>query len=71
MFSRTPVSFLKEYDLGNLIVPIVWGYAVDVTLFDYFPVGMFDRYSQVIIIIVLLSKIKYNINWEISDNKSL
>lgn len=33
--------------MGELLIPIVWGYIPDVTFPGYFPDGLFDRLSQV------------------------
>ncbi|KAH7728644.1 Protein HEX-4 [Aphelenchoides avenae] len=44
MFADIEVPLLKEYRLGELVTPVVWGYAVDVTRPGYFPDGMFERF---------------------------
>ncbi|VBB34847.1 unnamed protein product [Acanthocheilonema viteae] len=47
MFGDIDAALLKEYQMGELFVPVVWGYAVDVNKLNYFPANMFKRYSQV------------------------
>lgn len=47
MFAETAVDLLKEYNMGELVVPVIWGYAEDVTRLGYFPLGMFGRYAKV------------------------
>jgi hypothetical protein len=47
MFDKIAVKLLQEYGLGQLLTPVVWGYARDVTRPDYFPRGLFERYSLV------------------------
>lgn len=47
MFAETAVDLLKEYNMGELVVPVIWGYAEDVTRLGYFPLGMFGRYAEV------------------------
>lgn len=47
MFSHTDSALLKEYELGKLLIPVIWGYAPDVTLEGYFPQGMHQRYAEV------------------------
>ncbi|GMT29480.1 hypothetical protein PFISCL1PPCAC_20777 [Pristionchus fissidentatus] len=47
MFDRASAESMKEVNLGSLITPVVWGYAVDVTREGYFPEGVFNRLSQV------------------------
>ncbi|KAE9552306.1 hypothetical protein FO519_004492 [Halicephalobus sp. NKZ332] len=47
LFGRVPVDLLNMYNLGDLIIPVIWGYAEDVTPEGYFPEGMFERYSAV------------------------
>lgn len=47
MFAETDIVLLNDYKMGELIVPVIWGYAVDVTKFNYFPKEMFSRYSKV------------------------
>ncbi|VDO45872.1 unnamed protein product, partial [Onchocerca flexuosa] len=46
MFGDIDVNLLNEYKMGELVVPVIWGYAVNVTKPDYFPKDMFERYSQ-------------------------
>lgn len=47
MFGDIDVELLKEYQMGELSVPVIWGYATNVTKLNYFPKNMFKRYSQV------------------------
>lgn len=47
MFGHIGVDLLHEYQMGELVIPVIWGYAVDVTELNYFPTNMFHRYSQV------------------------
>ncbi|VDM50242.1 unnamed protein product [Toxocara canis] len=47
MFGAISDELMAKYELGNLLTPVVWGYAVDVTQPGYFPDGMFERYSKV------------------------
>uniref|UniRef100_A0AC34F333 Beta-N-acetylhexosaminidase n=2 Tax=Panagrolaimus sp. ES5 TaxID=591445 RepID=A0AC34F333_9BILA len=47
LFDKIPVDLLNEYKLGSYIIPIIWGYAENVTTAGYFPPGMIERYSQV------------------------
>uniref|UniRef100_A0A915PK95 Beta-N-acetylhexosaminidase n=1 Tax=Setaria digitata TaxID=48799 RepID=A0A915PK95_9BILA len=47
MFGDINADLLNEYKMGELVIPVIWGYAVDVTKLDYFPRDMFKRYSQV------------------------
>ncbi|CAG9535608.1 unnamed protein product [Cercopithifilaria johnstoni] len=47
MFGDIDVDLLKKYQMDELIVPVIWGYAVNVTRLNYFPRNMFKRYSQV------------------------
>uniref|UniRef100_A0A914WNU3 beta-N-acetylhexosaminidase n=1 Tax=Plectus sambesii TaxID=2011161 RepID=A0A914WNU3_9BILA len=47
MFSETDVLLMNKSRLGELLEPVVWGYARDVNAPGYFPEGMFDRYSEV------------------------
>uniref|UniRef100_A0A914H4S7 Beta-N-acetylhexosaminidase n=1 Tax=Globodera rostochiensis TaxID=31243 RepID=A0A914H4S7_GLORO len=47
MFDKIPVSLLEEYELGSLLIPVVWGYSRDVTRPGYFPSGLFERYSHI------------------------
>lgn len=49
MFERSSTYSLKKYEFGKLLIPVVWGYAVDVTKPEYFPTGMLQRYSEVFI----------------------
>ncbi|KAI1731180.1 glycosyl hydrolase family 20, catalytic domain-containing protein [Ditylenchus destructor] len=58
MFDKIDVDLLKEYKLGELIVPVVWGYVEDVTKSGYFPDGMFQRYRQVFDEILLAGAFK-------------
>ncbi|CAD5206266.1 unnamed protein product [Bursaphelenchus okinawaensis] len=46
MFGGVNASLLAKYKLGQLVEPVVWGYAVDVTVPNYFPKKMFKEYSQ-------------------------
>uniref|UniRef100_A0A9J2PWA9 beta-N-acetylhexosaminidase n=1 Tax=Ascaris lumbricoides TaxID=6252 RepID=A0A9J2PWA9_ASCLU len=47
MFGAISDKLMLKYELGTLITPVIWGYAVDVTRPGYFPDGMFERYSKV------------------------
>uniref|UniRef100_A0A0M3JZT3 beta-N-acetylhexosaminidase n=1 Tax=Anisakis simplex TaxID=6269 RepID=A0A0M3JZT3_ANISI len=47
MFGETNEQLLLQYKLGELLTPVVWGYSVNVTQPNYFPGGMFERYSKV------------------------
>uniref|UniRef100_A0A0R3RIN7 Beta-N-acetylhexosaminidase n=1 Tax=Elaeophora elaphi TaxID=1147741 RepID=A0A0R3RIN7_9BILA len=47
MFADVDVDLLDEYQMGELLVPVIWGYDVDVTKLNYFPTNMFKRYAQV------------------------
>ncbi|CAK5005732.1 unnamed protein product [Meloidogyne enterolobii] len=38
---------MKEFKMGELVIPMVWGYIPDVTFPGYFPDGLFERLSQV------------------------
>jgi len=46
-FDKMSVQLMKEFKMGELLIPIVWGYIPDVTFPGYFPDGLFDRLSQV------------------------
>uniref|UniRef100_A0A915LMN7 Beta-N-acetylhexosaminidase n=1 Tax=Meloidogyne javanica TaxID=6303 RepID=A0A915LMN7_MELJA len=47
MFDKMSVQLMKEFKMGELLIPIVWGYIPDVTFPGYFPDGLFERLSQV------------------------
>ncbi|VDN81863.1 unnamed protein product [Brugia pahangi] len=47
MFSDIEIDLLNQYEMGELVTPVIWGYAVNVTKLNYFPINMFKRYSQV------------------------
>uniref|UniRef100_A0A915BQL8 beta-N-acetylhexosaminidase n=1 Tax=Parascaris univalens TaxID=6257 RepID=A0A915BQL8_PARUN len=47
MFGAVSEKLMLKYEMGTLITPVIWGYAVDVTQPGYFPDGMFERYSKV------------------------
>uniref|UniRef100_A0A914KP94 Beta-N-acetylhexosaminidase n=1 Tax=Meloidogyne incognita TaxID=6306 RepID=A0A914KP94_MELIC len=47
MFDKISVQLMKEFKMGELLIPIVWGYIPDVTFPGYFPDGLFERLSQV------------------------
>ncbi|KAK6050020.1 hypothetical protein COOONC_12475, partial [Cooperia oncophora] len=47
MFDKSLVVDMQEAGLGDLITPVVWGYKIDVTEEGYFPLGLFERLSQV------------------------
>ena len=47
MFGDIDAGLLKEYEMGRLLTPVVWGYARDVTVPGYFPDRMFERFAQV------------------------
>lgn len=48
LFDNIEVDLIKEYKLGELLTPIIWGYIENVTRRGYFPDGLFERYSKVI-----------------------
>ncbi|KHJ97002.1 hypothetical protein OESDEN_03022 [Oesophagostomum dentatum] len=47
MFDKSYVEDMHQFELGKLIIPVVWGYRTDVTAEGYFPDGLFDRIAQV------------------------
>ncbi|VDK81558.1 unnamed protein product [Onchocerca ochengi] len=58
MFGDIDVNLLNEYKMGELVIPVIWGYAVNVTKLDYFPKDMFERYSQVFSKMIFASAFK-------------
>ncbi|CAO4359801.1 unnamed protein product [Caenorhabditis nigoni] len=47
MFDKEAESAIKGAELHKWIVPVVWGYRVDVTEDGYFPEGLFERIPNV------------------------
>ncbi|KAM3722042.1 Hexosaminidase [Dirofilaria immitis] len=47
MFGDIDIDLLNEYKMGEFVIPVIWGYDVDVTKLNYFPKDMFKRFSQV------------------------
>ncbi|KAK6011883.1 hypothetical protein OSTOST_23019, partial [Ostertagia ostertagi] len=46
MFDKSLVEDIRAAGLGDLIIPVVWGYKIDVTEEGYFPPGLFERLPQ-------------------------
>jgi hypothetical protein len=46
-FDKVSVHLMKEFNMGELVIPMIWGYATDVTYPGYFPYGLFERLPQV------------------------
>ncbi|CAD6186313.1 unnamed protein product [Caenorhabditis auriculariae] len=47
MFDKEDEGALFNSRIHNFITPVVWGYAEDVSIANYFPSGLFDRISKV------------------------
>ncbi len=50
MFKSTDPSIMKEYDMGELVEPVIWAYREDLESQsdeDGFPPGMFERFRKV------------------------
>ncbi|KAI6225568.1 Beta-N-acetylhexosaminidase [Aphelenchoides besseyi] len=46
MFEHMTAEQMKQFKLDELVIPVVWGYKVDVTEPGYFPDGMFEQYGK-------------------------
>ncbi|PIO74678.1 hypothetical protein TELCIR_03308 [Teladorsagia circumcincta] len=56
MFDKSLVEDIRAAGLGDLIIPVVWGYKIDVTEEGYFPPGLFERLPQVSRVFICLER---------------
>lgn len=43
MFDKTEPRLMKQSGLSELVEPVIWGYATQLSYNEYFPPGVFDR----------------------------
>lgn len=58
MFAEAEPSLMNSYKFGKLVQPVIWGYATDVEAENYFPPGMFQRFSEVFPTVWIASSFK-------------
>lgn len=58
MYDHVSAELLKEYKIGELLVPVVWGYRENVNEPGYFPDGMMKRFHAAFKEIILAGAYK-------------